>query len=60
MLSSVLRSRRAMQVNILIMRAFVRLREAVLSQERLAARIAALERRYDGSSRLSSRPSASS
>lgn len=48
MLSSVLRSRRAIQVNILIMRAFVRLREAVLGHERLAAKIAALERTYDG------------
>jgi len=48
MLSSVLRSRRAIHVNIAIMRAFVRLREAVLGHERLAARLAALERKYDG------------
>lgn len=50
MLSSVLRSRRAIHVNILIMRAFVRLREAVIDHERLAAKIAVLERKYDGSS----------
>lgn len=48
MLSSVLRSRRAIHVNIAIMRAFVRLREAVLHHERLAARLAVLERKYDG------------
>jgi len=48
MLSSVLRSRRAIQVNILIMRAFVRLREAVIHHERLAAKIDSLERKYDG------------
>ena len=48
MLSSVLRSRRAIQVNILIMRAFVRLRETVIHHERLAAKIASLERKYDG------------
>ena len=48
MLSSVLRSRRAIHVNIAIMRAFVRLREAVIHHERLAAKIASLERKYDG------------
>ena len=48
MLSSVLRSPRAIHVNIAIMRAFVRLREAVIHHERLAARIASLERKYDG------------
>ncbi len=48
MLSSVLRSRRAIHVNIAIMRAFVRLREAVIRHERLAAKIASLERKYDG------------
>ena len=48
MLSSVLRSRRAIHVNIAIMRAFVRLREAVIHHERLAARIDVLERKYDG------------
>jgi hypothetical protein len=48
MLSSVLRSRRAIHVNIAIMRAFVRLREAVIHHERLATRIDVLERKYDG------------
>ena len=48
MLSSVLRSRRAIHVNIAIMRAFVRLRETVIHHERLTAKIATLERKYDG------------
>lgn len=48
MLSSVLRSRRAIHVNIAIMRAFVRLRESVVHQEGLTARITTLERKYDG------------
>ncbi len=47
MLSSVLRSERAIQVNIEIMRAFVRLREMVLSHADLARRLDALEARYD-------------
>ena len=48
MLSSVLRSRRAISVNVEIMRAFVRLRRMALSHEDLTRRIDALERRYDG------------
>lgn len=48
MLSTALRSPRAIQVNIAIMRAFVRFREAVGHHEALAARLAALERKYDG------------
>lgn len=48
MLSSVLRSRCAIHVNIAIMRAFVRLREALIHHEKLAAKIATLERKYDG------------
>jgi hypothetical protein len=47
MLSSVLRSRRAVQVNVEIMRAFVRLRRWLLDHERLARRIDSLERKYD-------------
>jgi len=47
MLSSVLRSPRAVQVNIEIMRAFVRLRRMLGSNEELARRLAALERKYD-------------
>ena len=42
MLSSVLNSDRAVQMNILIMRAFVRLREALATNEALARRIAEL------------------
>jgi ORF6N domain len=47
MLSSVLRSRRAVQVNIAIMRTFVRLREMLLSNAELARKLAALENKYD-------------
>jgi len=43
MLSSVLRSRRAILTNIAIMRAFVRLREMIASNRDLAARIEKLE-----------------
>ncbi len=48
MLSSVLRSRRAVQVNIEIMRAFVRLRRMLQETTDLARKLAALERKYDG------------
>ena len=47
MLSSVLRSKRAVQVNIEIIRAFVRLRRMLASNEELARKLAALERKYD-------------
>jgi hypothetical protein len=47
MLSSVLRSRRAVEVNIEIMRAFVRLREMIAGQANLVRRLDELERRYD-------------
>jgi len=47
MLSSVLRSPRAVQVNIAIMRTFVRLRELLLSNADLARKLAALEDKYD-------------
>ena len=47
MLSSVLRSRRAVKVNVEIMRAFVRLRRATLEHQDLMLRIDALEERYD-------------
>ena len=43
MLSSVLRSKRAIEVNILIMRAFVKLREIISTNEALEARMSALE-----------------
>jgi hypothetical protein len=47
MLSSVLRSERAAQVNVEIMRAFVRLRGMLAADRELARRLDALERRYD-------------
>ena len=47
MLSSVLRSPRAIDVNIEIMRAFVRLRRMVVEHADLAARLDRLERDYD-------------
>jgi hypothetical protein len=47
MLSSVLRSPRAVQVNIAIMRAFVRLREMLMSNADLARKLLALENKYD-------------
>src|SRR5450759_603299 len=48
MLSSVLRSPRAVQVNIEIMRAFVRLRQMLQQNTELARKLATLERKYDG------------
>src|SRR5437016_13379369 len=47
MLSSVLRSQRAIDVNIAIMRTFVRLRRISLSHDELARQLSALERKYD-------------
>src|SRR5579863_7414691 len=43
MLSSVLRSERAIQVNIAIMRAFVKLRHAVLAHQNIARRVEKVE-----------------
>ncbi len=47
MLSSVLRSPRAVQLNIGIMRAFVRLRQMLQSNAELAKKLDALEMKYD-------------
>ncbi|MBN1189276.1 MAG: ORF6N domain-containing protein [Dehalococcoidales bacterium] len=47
MLSGVLRSPRAIQVNIEIMRAFIRLRQMLASHADLARKLDALEERYD-------------
>jgi len=47
MLSSVLRSRIAVMVNVEIMRAFVRLRQMLASHADLARKLAALEKKYD-------------
>jgi len=52
MLSSVLHSERAIQVNIAIMRAFVRLREMIASNKGLARRLAELEKKYDAQFRV--------
>jgi hypothetical protein len=47
MLSSVLKSSRAIDVNVQIMRAFVRLREMLATHADLQRKIVALERKYD-------------
>jgi len=47
MLSSVLNSERAVQVNIEIMRAFVKLREMLASHKDLALKLAEMEKKYD-------------
>jgi hypothetical protein len=52
MLSSVLRSERAVSVNISIMRAFVRLREMLASNAELSRRLDELERKYDSQFRV--------
>jgi len=48
MLSSVLRSPRAIQVNIEIMRAFASLRAMVVTHHDLARKLEVLEKKYDG------------
>lgn len=48
MLSGVLNSRRAVQVNIAIMRTFVKLRALVASHKDLARKLEELEKKYDG------------
>lgn len=47
MLSSILNSKRAIQVNIAIMRAFVELRKMIDANKELLARIEKLEKKYD-------------
>ncbi|MEO6751981.1 MAG: hypothetical protein ABIP85_09390, partial [Chthoniobacteraceae bacterium] len=48
MLSSVLRSERAVQVNVAIMRAFVGLRRMLANDDQLARKLAELERSVEG------------
>ncbi len=48
MLSSVLKSKRAVQVNIQIMRVFTKLREMMISHKDLARKIKDLERKFQG------------
>ena len=52
MLSSVLRSKQAIEVNIAIMRAFVRLRLLLASHEDLARKLEEMEKKYDGQFRI--------
>lgn len=47
MLSGVLRSEKAINVNITIMRAFVQLRQMLLTNKELAQRLDKMERKYD-------------
>ena len=52
MLSSVLNSERAIEVNIHIMRAFVKLREMIASNKELAKKLNKLEKKYDAQFRV--------
>ena len=52
MLSSVLRSQRAVEVNIAIMRTFVQLRRLMDSNRDLAQKIGEMEEKYDGQFRI--------
>ena len=52
MLSSVLRSDRAIHVNIEIMRAFVRLRQMLASNAELSRKLSTLEKKYDNQFRV--------
>ena len=52
MLSSVLRSHKAIKVNIEIMRAFVRLREMASSNAELSRKLEELEKKYDKQFRI--------
>lgn len=47
MLSTVLRSKKAVQVNIMVVRAFIRMREMLLSNEKMANRLKEVEERMD-------------
>lgn len=48
MLSSVLKSKQAIQVNIQIMRTFTKIQEMIVSNKALREKIEAMERKYDG------------
>ena len=52
MLSTVLNSERAIDVNIAIMRTFVKLRQMLDSHAKLAKKLAELEAKYDGQFRI--------
>jgi aromatic ring-opening dioxygenase LigB subunit len=52
MLSTVLKSERAIQVNVAIMRAFVKLREVLNTHKDLARKLEELEKKYDSQFRV--------
>jgi len=52
MLSSILRSDRAIAVNIAIMRTFVKLRDMLATHAELARKIGEMEKKYDGQFRM--------
>lgn len=52
MLSSVLRSKRAVQVNIAIMRTFAKLRQLLISHKDLARKLDEMEEKYDAKFRV--------
>ena len=52
MLSSVLNNDRAVDVNIQIMRAFVKLREMIVSNKELTEKLKAMEQKYDDQFRV--------
>ena len=60
MLSGILNSDRAIEVNIMIMRAFLKLREMLASNKNSAKRLDDLERKSDAQFRVFLRPSGSS
>ncbi len=47
MLSSVLNSKKAIEINIMIIRAFIKIRELLVTHKKLAMKIAQLETKYD-------------
>ncbi len=52
MLSSVLRSERAIEINVQIIRTFVKLRSLIASNEHIQRRLTELEQKYDGNFRI--------
>ena len=52
MAANVLKSERAIEMSVAIVRAFVKLRRMALSVEALARKVAALEQKYDSSFRM--------
>lgn len=52
MLSSILNSQQAIQVNIAIMGAFVQLRGMLATHDQLARKLASMEKKYDGQFRV--------